>query len=335
MTFFNQKENILELKLTNYGEDLLSMGKFKPVFYSFSDEGVNYIFSSSGDGQNDIDGRIKLDTPYLRVQKNRFSNLNDEKTKSINIVGVDFETEIAKRESLGKCDTIGSGSSRIKIFVLDNEIESANNFYTSSNNTRPDLPIPQINITLDYKTAVDDAFEPTTNIEPDPDLSTEDVYADGGVVIVESEFLTLAIQEEGVPSSFADFEVEVFEIMSEQSFLGDDQLRKLNFVKQLEDTFVSDDNIYLNKRQRDRNRNLIDKYPPTTGDVEFYFDLFTDDYNEIPDSFICEVASQYKATNPDFALDAVIGITCPDTDPVTVIQDDPYGNGLPSSDDCN
>ena len=149
MTFFNQKENVLELKLTNYGEDLLSMGKFKPVFYSFSDEGVNYNFSSSGEGQNDIDGRIKTDTPYLRVQKNRFSNLNDEKTKSINIVGVDFETEIAKRESLGKCDTIGSGSSRIKIFVLDNEIESANNFYTSSNNERPDLPIPQINITLE------------------------------------------------------------------------------------------------------------------------------------------------------------------------------------------
>lgn len=334
MTFFNQKENILELKLTNYGEDLLSMGKFKPVFYSFSDEGVNYIFSSSGEGQNDIDGRIKLDTPYLRVQKNRFSNLNDEKTKSINIVGVDFETEIAKRESLGKCDTIGSSSSRIKIFVLDNEIESSSNFYTSSNDDRLELSIPQFDITLDYRTAVDSEFD-SPSVDPDPDLSTEDTYADGGVVNVESQFLTLAIQEEGVPSSFADFEVEVFEIMTEQSPVASNQLRKLNFVKQLEDTYVDENNIYLNKRQRDRNRNLIDNYPPTMNDVEFYFDLFTDDYNEIPDSFICEVASQYKKNNADFGLDAVIGITCPDTDPVTVLEDDPYGNGLPSSNDCN
>ena len=176
MTFFNQKENILELKLTDYGESLHAQGKFKPEYYSFSDDSVNYIFSSSGEGQNDIDGRIKLETPYLRVQKNRFSNSTDGKT--INITGIDLETEIAKRESLGKCDTQTSASSRLKIFVLGNEIESFNNFYTSSNASRPDLVIPQIDINLEFKTAIDDFQSPKVPIDIDTGLSAEDLFLD-------------------------------------------------------------------------------------------------------------------------------------------------------------
>ena len=38
MEFFNKKEEVIDIKLTQYGKYLLSQGKFKPVFYSFSDE---------------------------------------------------------------------------------------------------------------------------------------------------------------------------------------------------------------------------------------------------------------------------------------------------------
>ena len=42
MEFFNKKEEVIDIKLTQYGKYLLSQGKFKPVFYSFSDEEILY-----------------------------------------------------------------------------------------------------------------------------------------------------------------------------------------------------------------------------------------------------------------------------------------------------
>ena len=326
MTFFNQKENILELKLTDYGESLLSQGKFKPEYYSFSDDSVNYIFSSSGEGQNDIDGRIKLETPYLRVQKNRFSNSRDGKTT--NIVGVDYETELAKKQSLGKCDTLVSSSSRLKVFVLDNEIESLSNFYTASATTtsRQDLAIPQIDINLEFTTAIDSVVSPTIKMEADPSLSDLEIFTDGGTAKVGFEQITLLIEEEGVATSFGDFEVEVFEIMEEApNYLGDKPLRKLEFAKNFDDTYVDENNVYRPREDIVRQESLLNKYPPTTNDVGYYFDVFTDAYNEIPQSFICSLVGEIR--RKDFALDASIDSLCPRED-IDISVDDPNNINL-------
>jgi len=42
MTFFNKKEEVLDIQLTQLGKYLLSKGKFKPVFYTFSDDEILY-----------------------------------------------------------------------------------------------------------------------------------------------------------------------------------------------------------------------------------------------------------------------------------------------------
>ena len=38
MEFFNKKQDVIELKLTQFGRNLLSRGIFKPVYYSFFDD---------------------------------------------------------------------------------------------------------------------------------------------------------------------------------------------------------------------------------------------------------------------------------------------------------
>ena len=40
--FFDKKEDVIDLQLTQYGRFLLSKGKFNPVFYSFFDDNVLY-----------------------------------------------------------------------------------------------------------------------------------------------------------------------------------------------------------------------------------------------------------------------------------------------------
>ena len=38
MEFFNKKEDVIDLQLTQYGRHLLSKGQFNPVYYSFFDD---------------------------------------------------------------------------------------------------------------------------------------------------------------------------------------------------------------------------------------------------------------------------------------------------------
>lgn len=62
MTFFNKKEEVLDIQLTQYGKHLLSMGKFKPVYYQFFDDDVIYDSQYAGiedELQKDIEARIK------------------------------------------------------------------------------------------------------------------------------------------------------------------------------------------------------------------------------------------------------------------------------------
>ena len=69
MEFFNKKEDVLEVKLTNYGKDRLAAGQFNPTFYAFFDDDVLYDVSGSGfeETQNSAEGRIQSDTPKLRA----------------------------------------------------------------------------------------------------------------------------------------------------------------------------------------------------------------------------------------------------------------------------
>ena len=42
MKFFNKKEDVIDLQLTQYGKYLLSQGKLKPEYYAFFDDDVIY-----------------------------------------------------------------------------------------------------------------------------------------------------------------------------------------------------------------------------------------------------------------------------------------------------
>ena len=47
MEFFDKKEDVIDLQLTQFGRHMLSKGKFKPVFYSFFDDNILYNSSKA------------------------------------------------------------------------------------------------------------------------------------------------------------------------------------------------------------------------------------------------------------------------------------------------
>ena len=56
MEFFNQKEEVLELQLTEYGKYLLSQGALDPSYYAFFDDDILY------------------DSAYTRMEGNELQN---------------------------------------------------------------------------------------------------------------------------------------------------------------------------------------------------------------------------------------------------------------------
>ena len=82
--FLNKKEQVFDIKLTGYGNYLLSIGKFKPAYYEFFDDNVIYdkryaMYTGSiapapeksnvdlmlRENQNEVHKRIKEETVYL------------------------------------------------------------------------------------------------------------------------------------------------------------------------------------------------------------------------------------------------------------------------------
>ena len=65
MSFLDKKESVLDIELTQLGKYLLAKGKFKPVYYVFSDDEVLYNVAFVGDDiENDAETqrRIQRDT---------------------------------------------------------------------------------------------------------------------------------------------------------------------------------------------------------------------------------------------------------------------------------
>lgn len=72
MEFFNKKEEVLEVNLTQKGKELFATGKFKPYYYSFFDSDIIYD-NGSGEEQNETVPRIKA-TPTLKQNTNVYQN---------------------------------------------------------------------------------------------------------------------------------------------------------------------------------------------------------------------------------------------------------------------
>ncbi len=69
MQFFDDKEEVLDIVLTPYGESLMAKGLFSPEYYAFFDDDILYDADYAGvttESQNDIEGRIQSKTPRIK-----------------------------------------------------------------------------------------------------------------------------------------------------------------------------------------------------------------------------------------------------------------------------
>lgn len=175
MQFFDPKEEVLDIQLTEHGRRLFSQGKFMPKYYSFSDEGIIYNSENVGftEEQNQTNTRIVEETPYLKIiprntQVKEIGNFNDVSATSLkeNLTQATMlNSTIAKSYSLGNMSYTGSQSPKIKINLLEGNVTGVFDYYVPSTDLEeyqkiPLSPIPQIDVELVYLSTVVDSNNP-------------------------------------------------------------------------------------------------------------------------------------------------------------------------------
>ena len=283
MTFFNKKEDILEVRLTPYGRKLLSHGKLKPEYYAFFDDDVLYDTGKAGFGESNAQSkaRILTETPSLKPQSTNFGVETNIDTMYGQVIDNYMPNPI------GSNSTIEKKSSGWNLVALDKEMDS---FSLSSSLNSSILNIPQINCTLNFTMSIDSMetfrgdFEDLAN---EFDFETDE---DGNFVKLEKETLVFYLMEKNGFVNRDAYEVEVFMYEEDES-----NLKKLHFEK---------------KEQNVKNgllRETTNKNSETTPDnVEYYFEFLLD--SEIPDEELCQGLQKLKESNIYLELD----LKCPD-----------------------
>lgn len=254
MSFFNKKEEVMEIQLTQYGRYLLSKGRFKPAYYAFSDDEILYD-NSYGENKVEIkkesSERIQEDTIRIRpiydheTANKRVTRLNKQVTETMEensrtsllgkthpdaIYGTDNVDDTLMAPDEKKLIRNLLGTSELgNINAPSWSVESLNEQRFESpievSSSGPNIGIrrPQINMHIDYYL--------NSERMPDTEPFTMERYAsqdgtgnkigfvDGIFLKVERNQIILDIIEENVSYDQENFEIEFFTVDYEEEII--------------------------------------------------------------------------------------------------------------------
>ena len=326
MKFFNPKEEVLDIKMTQYGRHLLSKGEWKPTFYAFFDDNVLYdpLYGdeSSTDNKNVAEKRIQDETPLLKTQHTftgrdeyLFDGANDIVDRTRLSI---YEKLNVMPMSLGTSDYESTKTPAFRAQFLAGEIKGLEFNLTGSSRTVSGVTstahqlqkIPQLEFDIEYKIQVIDPEFPNgeaVQFEVDPALTPGNTYVDGKQVVVGPEQIIFTLEELNAPFDFKSYDIEVFEITDDFGASGEQILNPLNFIKPLE---MVENNILLDKREAEIKAGRVGGTAPEIDPtfVRYFFDINVDD--EISETILCKSVNQLKSKGKSLYTD--IEINCPD-----------------------
>jgi hypothetical protein len=312
MEFFNKKEEVLDLQLTQYGKYLLSIGKLNPAYYTLHDDNVIYDsqFSQGTELQNEARVRIQSDTPTLKTQYN-FVSLDSMQAKASDFQSIKERTEVVSRPLA----TSNLGSDKIPSWNINTLggvfLTGSTTSVITSSASSVVQEIPQIGAEVIYYITpvmlggfseatieaieiglIDGVEQPV--IEGDNIAYVDEILPDGSSFSIDNDDLILQIVEDNTPMGNDNFEVEIFEVAS------DGELIPMVFKK--EPILIVND-ILVEAVEED------DVEVDSTF-VEYYFDLELD--GEISSALIC---SKLENADKDIYKYAFKEFACPDVQP--------------------
>ena len=298
MSFFDPKEEVLNIELTQYGKMLLSKGKFKPAYYAFFDDDIIYDSQYMGitESQNRTQERILTETAFSKPVYN-FRSLEDssreyaeylfkESLAQLNNldreVVADGETNYSLLLPLGDSSKVSKYYPSWELKVLDGTIDNSSEYIDNTSNNeytkQPYLRIPQVNMkTPEVDVRVYDQNSVNT-IEANQLETIAIVEKDEKLFYVKrgEAFNIFEIIENNVDDKKENFEMEVF-VEDQKVVNGVPKTfwRKLKFPKKQ----ININNDILLDKPLYENASLV---PFDNQYAQYYLNILIDDEIELP-----------------------------------------------------
>ena len=321
MEFFNKKEEVIDLQLTQYGKYLLSLGRFKPVYYAFYDDGVIYDSQYMGfsENQNNSHPRIQEDTPNLKTLHN-FHSIEDDMTRAVQAKnsGKEALAQLMIQPTPEKAQILVNplANSQLatdkapswNVSALSGRILTGSTTSTLTlSSSATVLNIPQIEVDIRYRPRVKSVEDLITEQENGIDtkyaLEVVDarVFDDNTYISIDKDNLILQILEENVPQGNDNFEVEFFSI---EDVKTNNKVKNTTSIEQLNQLrLLAEPDLVVNDILLEVEGNTLEPSQIDSSFADYYFEIELDD--EIDAAIICELIKNgdkdlYKFARKDF-----------------------------------
>jgi len=247
MTFFDPKEDVIDVEITQFGKYLVSKGKWDPVYYAFFDDDIIYDsrYGGTTEGQNDIQARITgsartkdqyvfsgIETEINRLVDNQLDLEADSEAKKISSQATD-DREYALSFPLGRSDTGNQNNPAWAITFLKGELSSSIpystsslgvvprvqmfaddvKFYTEARNKLTEDPGFVCDEETDFEvegTLVQVGESSDSQVDPSDLVFANKVYDDGSYIDIKEDYLLLEMLEKNTPFEEDNIDIEVF-----------------------------------------------------------------------------------------------------------------------------
>ena len=324
MEFFDQKQDVLDIKLTPYGRYLLSIGRLKPSYYSFFDDDIIYDagYASFTETQNDVEDRILKNTPRLKQQASyrgvetnvkkqtkliRDANQSDPNGHEL-VYGTPsssaytnlqhpLERDYSLGMPLGKTSRDNDKPPSFRAIMMSGEIKnSARTLGGATIGTN--LRIPQLDIDLTYDLTAhnirDESLEELElrALKENNHVTFSQIFGDGTFLKIEGQHVLLMLEEMNVDYERENFDVEVFEEVIEPAEQTGRNYLPLFFSAENNETFFSD-------RADTEGNHLVEENitPPERGTVDAIFTISSELSLSVPISFLESIEATPQQIN--------------------------------------
>lgn len=324
MSFFDTKEEVINIELTSYGKVLLSKGILKPVYYSFHDEDILYNASFGGVTElpSVAEVRIQEETPHLKP----FYSFSSPEVNLQKAINQENFLETINNLASYKVDYFDNsiGDSTVSNLYLPSwKIKNLSVNFTSIQSIFGDnLRIPQFECYLTssiYKTT-EALLQSNNNLNSLVSVDNTLYTNDGFVYITETDSLVLKIEEDNVDADISKFDVEVYKIETDINNVETYTLMK--FIKDFE--YVDGNNLLQNISLNVNNSSYDNTYVENFLDITFDKNIdtrivckhilkTTQDQDQIFDTInLCDNIEQKYTTNDLYKIitDNATGKNC-------------------------
>ena len=343
MSFFDRKQDVMDVQLTPYGKILYGTGKLNPTYYAFYDDDIiydgNYIKAEEKEeigkeAHSRITGSVRPHTQYTFTAAENSDKGHFSPRHGIHIFDLSISTterEYALPLAMGSADPGNENAPAWSVRYLKGELSHVSSSASSSVNMH--LPIPQL-----YTKEADYIIGTGKSADlleiPDGTLGIEDAnvkkcegdidilsqfgilaFGDGTEIKIQENSIILEIQEANTSYGKENFDIELFEVEipdPHRDAKGTINKNKKRGLMGLDREILKP--LYFTKKVNPiQNDILLDEEDLPQYDVdvdpshvEYYFNILVD--GEIDRTLLCSLLPSDTAEG----LESRRAINCPD-----------------------